>query len=201
MFRVYCILISVCVPCVSIAGPTDTRGPTPPVAVQRQLNLILERMLRNEALPNVEWVNERTSINGDWYDDLSTWLSVQSRSDTFDRSQHTAAAQKLGLLALRTYRIKGEQKTRTIAPFSELRHPVLRPLPGVDLDDSVVFSLNIGAHPTNRHLAVTTQSPHTVHLNGSPVRPVLQSPYDCLDNHGYTPVSYTHLTLPTICSV
>ena len=168
MFRLYSLLIWICLPCVSVANPTKpTTRPAPSATVQQHLNRMLEPLIRNEELSELRRTNQGKNAERVWYDDLRTWLSMQSRSDRFDTGQNRNAAQRLDFITLSTYRINTENKLRNVAPFSALEHPVLAQLPGVGLEDSVRFTLTVGAGVQTRHLAVTTQSPHTIHFNGS----------------------------------
>ena len=61
----------------------------------------------------------------------------------------------------------------------------MQQLPTVSLEDDVILKLRVPLSTSGRYLALTTQTPHSVQLNGTPLDVLHSSPWYYLDNHLY----------------
>ncbi len=186
MLRFYCLLIWVCLPGLGASKPSaNSDMPAPSSASQAQLQSILEQLIRDDALPPPDTLTNRTRSPSRWHEHVHIWLTTQQQKHQFDTKNHAVLNAPLGWLSMSTYRTSKTQTTSVVPPFSSAQHPVMQQLPTVSLEDDVILKLRVPLSTSGRYLALTTQTPHSVQLNGTPLDVLHSSPWYYLDNHLY----------------
>lgn len=192
MLRLFCLIIGLFLP--SLVGAKDNGHADLPARsnlFQTTLNSVLEHIIQDAPMYGMILDPPVGTKQGDWHDDLITWLALQTQADDFDASTKQPLIQTLKFLEFTAYKIKPTGTAFSIAPFSAAQHPILQQLPTVSLESEVILELDIAPSLGIRYLAITTQSGHTISLNQKPLPVLHESGTYCLDNHLYQLPSIT----------